>query len=133
VNIRYTVRAAAELEAALAYIAEHSPDGARRVMTRLQAVVELLAQHPHAGRLTTKGNLRRIVAYPLSIPDLLPSDADRDNHSRLAPLVASSHGHLRVTREAAQSHVFGIASRRRNPHILTNESGPGDFAGNDVE
>jgi toxin ParE1/3/4 len=64
VNIRYTVRAAAELEAALAYIAEHSPDGARRVMTRLQAVVELLAQHPHAGRLTTKGNLRRIVAYP---------------------------------------------------------------------
>jgi plasmid stabilization system protein ParE len=64
VKVRYTLRAAAELEAALAYIAEHSPQGARHVMLRLRAIIELLAQHPHAGRLTTKGSLRRIVAYP---------------------------------------------------------------------
>jgi plasmid stabilization system protein ParE len=64
VKVRYTLRAAAELEAALAYIAEHSPHGARHVMLRLQALIGLLARHPYAGRPTTKGNLRRIVAYP---------------------------------------------------------------------
>jgi toxin ParE1/3/4 len=32
-------------------------------MLRLRAIIELLAQHPYAGRPTTKGNLRRIV-YP---------------------------------------------------------------------
>jgi toxin ParE1/3/4 len=85
VRVRYTLRAAAELEAALAYISEHSPRGALRVMMRLQAIIELLAQHPHAGRLTTKGNLRRIVAYPY--PYLIYSE-------RRAPLVAPSYGQL---------------------------------------
>ncbi len=63
-RLRYTLRGAAELDRTLATIADHSPRAARRVHTRIQAVIDLLLQHPHAGRLTSKGVLRRVVAYP---------------------------------------------------------------------
>lgn len=63
-KLRYTPRGAAELDKTLAYIAEHSPQGARSVHTRIQAIINLLLQHPHAGQLTSKGHLRRVVVYP---------------------------------------------------------------------
>jgi plasmid stabilization system protein ParE len=64
VKLRYTRRAAAELEEVLAYIEERSPLGARHVRARIQAIIDLLLQHPHAGQLTSNGRLRRMVASP---------------------------------------------------------------------
>ncbi len=63
-KLRYTPRAAAELDEILNDIANHSPQGATKVNSRIQSTIELLLQHPHAGRLTSKGRLRRIVATP---------------------------------------------------------------------
>jgi plasmid stabilization system protein ParE len=64
VKLRFTLRAAAELDEVLTNIAARSPQGARRVQARIQAIINLLLQYPLAGRLTTKGRLRRIVASP---------------------------------------------------------------------
>ncbi len=63
-RLRYTPQAAAELDETLTYIATRSPQGARRVQLRIQVIIEFLLQHPHAGRLTSKGRLRRMVASP---------------------------------------------------------------------
>jgi toxin ParE1/3/4 len=38
--------------------------GHRQVRARIQVVINLLLRHPHAGQLTSKGRLRRIVASP---------------------------------------------------------------------
>ena len=63
-KLRYTLRAAAELDEILTGIAEQSPQGARRVQTRIQVIINLLLQHPLAGQLTSKGRLRRMVVSP---------------------------------------------------------------------
>lgn len=63
-KLRYTIRAAAELDEVLTSIDERSPQGAQHVKERLHAVINLLLQYPEAGRLTSKGRLRRVVAYP---------------------------------------------------------------------
>jgi toxin ParE1/3/4 len=55
-KLRYTRRAAAELEDVLAYIAERSPQGARRVQARIQTVISLLLRYPLVGRLVSKGS-----------------------------------------------------------------------------
>ena len=63
-KLRYTLRAAVELDEVLTYIGERSPQGARRVQTRIHVVINLLLRHPHAGQLTSKGRLRRMVVSP---------------------------------------------------------------------
>jgi toxin ParE1/3/4 len=64
VKLRYTRRAAAELDEVLAYIEDRSPLGARHVQARIQTIIDLLLQHPHAGRITSDGRLRRMVVAP---------------------------------------------------------------------
>jgi toxin ParE1/3/4 len=64
VKPRYTLRGAAELDEILAYIEQRSPQGARHVQARIQAIINLLLQYPHAGQPTSKGRLRRVVASP---------------------------------------------------------------------
>jgi len=64
VKLRYTLRAAQELEQVLSYIDDRSPEGARRVKARIQAVIDLIASHPQAGQLTSARRLRRIVVHP---------------------------------------------------------------------
>jgi plasmid stabilization system protein ParE len=64
VKLRYTRRAAAELEDVLSYVKEQSPLGARRVQARIQAITDLLLQHPKVGQVTSNGRLRRMVASP---------------------------------------------------------------------
>jgi plasmid stabilization system protein ParE len=64
VRLRYTPLAAAQLDEVLAYIEARSPQGARRVQARIQVIIDLLLQHPHAGQLTSKGRLRRVIASP---------------------------------------------------------------------
>ena len=61
-KLRYTLQGAAELDKVLAHIEERSPQGARHVQTRIQTIINLLLQHPHAGQLTSKGRLRRAMA-----------------------------------------------------------------------
>ncbi len=63
-KLRYTLRGADELDQVLAYIEAQSPQGARRVQTRIQVIINLILQHPHAGQLTSKGRLRRMIASP---------------------------------------------------------------------
>ena len=63
-KVRYTRRALRQMAEILDYIEAQSPDGARNVKARLQAVIGLLAEHPNSGRATNKGGLRRIVANP---------------------------------------------------------------------
>ena len=63
-KLRYTRRAAAELEEILAYIDEHSPVGARHVQARIKAITDLLLQHPKAGQVTSNYRLRRMVTSP---------------------------------------------------------------------
>ena len=63
-KLRYTLRAAAELDEVLTDIAARSPQGARRVQARILAIITLLLQYPSAGQRTTNGRLRRIVASP---------------------------------------------------------------------
>ena len=63
-KLRYTRRAAAELEEILAYIEERSPVGARHMQARIKAITDLLLQHPNAGQLTSNGRVRRMVTSP---------------------------------------------------------------------
>jgi toxin ParE1/3/4 len=64
VKLRYTPRANAELAEVLDYIAERSPQGARRVQMRIQAMTHLLLQYPYVGQLTDLETMRRIVTTP---------------------------------------------------------------------
>jgi plasmid stabilization system protein ParE len=64
VRLRYTLPALADLSAILDYIAAHSPQGARRVQTRIRTIIDLLLQHPHIGRRTSDPAIRRIGATP---------------------------------------------------------------------
>ncbi|WP_367399403.1 MULTISPECIES: type II toxin-antitoxin system RelE/ParE family toxin [Methylorubrum] len=66
-RLRYTPDAAAELDAVLTYIAERSPQGAHRAQQRIRAVIDLLLEQPHSGRLTSLRPMRRIVATPYPI------------------------------------------------------------------
>jgi plasmid stabilization system protein ParE len=52
VTLRYTASALADLSSILDYVAGHSPQGARRVLARIQAVVHILALHPNIGART---------------------------------------------------------------------------------
>ena len=63
-KLRYTLRGAAELDKVLVTIEERSPQGARHVQARIQAIINLLLQYPHAGQPTSKGRLRRVVTFP---------------------------------------------------------------------
>ena len=63
-KVRYTRRALRQLTEILDYLDAHSPQGADNVKRRLQAVVDLLADHPNSGRLTRKDGIRRAVARP---------------------------------------------------------------------
>lgn len=63
-KLRYTPKALAELDEILTYIAERSPQGARNVQARIQAITTLLQEHPLSGQLTSESGLRRIVTPP---------------------------------------------------------------------
>jgi toxin ParE1/3/4 len=64
VKLRYTIPALADLNAVLDYIAAHSPQGARRVRTRIHAIINLLLQHPHIGTRTDDPTIRRMTTSP---------------------------------------------------------------------
>ena len=63
-KIRYTGPALADLSSALDYIASHSPQGAKRVQARIQALIDLLAVHPYVGVRTDDPAIRRLTTLP---------------------------------------------------------------------
>ena len=63
-RLRYTRLALADLESVLDYIAQHSPQGARRVQSRIQTIVDVLSQHPHIGTRTNDPTIRRMTVLP---------------------------------------------------------------------
>jgi toxin ParE1/3/4 len=64
VKLRYTLPALADLGAILDYIDAHSPQGARRVQARIQALTDLLLQYPRIGRRTNDPAIRRMTTTP---------------------------------------------------------------------
>ena len=56
-RLRYTPEALVELDEILTGIAEHSPQGARRVQARIQAVIGFLLDYPHSGQSTDMDSL----------------------------------------------------------------------------
>lgn len=68
-RLRYTRPALADLDAILDYVAARSPQGARRIQARIQAVTNLLLSYPRIGVRTEDPTIRRIniSAYPYLI------------------------------------------------------------------
>jgi toxin ParE1/3/4 len=64
VRLRYTLPALADLNSVLDYIAARSPQGARRVQARIQAIIELISIHPQIGRRTNDPIIRRMLTTP---------------------------------------------------------------------
>jgi toxin ParE1/3/4 len=64
VKLRYTLPALADLESVLDYIARHSPQGARRVQSRIQTIIDVLSQHPHVGTGTSDPTIWRMTILP---------------------------------------------------------------------
>lgn len=63
-NIRYTRRAARQLDAILTYIEARSSQGARHVLDRFDAAILILAEQPHSGQPTNRSGYRRMVLNP---------------------------------------------------------------------
>lgn len=63
-RLRYTLPALVDLAAILDYVGAQSPQGARRVQARIQAVIDQLLEYPHIGRRTNDPTIRRIGATP---------------------------------------------------------------------
>jgi len=64
VKLRYILPALADLSSILDYIAAHSPQGAKRVQARIQAITNLLLVHPFIGTRTDDPIIRRATTPP---------------------------------------------------------------------
>jgi toxin ParE1/3/4 len=64
VKLRYTLPALADLSSILDYTATHSPQGAKRVQVRVQAIIDLLLVHPNIGVRTDDPAIRRLMTAP---------------------------------------------------------------------
>jgi plasmid stabilization system protein ParE len=64
VRLRYTAPALADLAAVLDYISAESPQGAKRVQSRIGSIIHLLTTHPRIGRRTDDPAVRRLTTSP---------------------------------------------------------------------
>jgi plasmid stabilization system protein ParE len=69
VRIRYTSRARDDLTTIIAYVEQHSPQGARNIAQALHKTVELIGQFPQSGRLAGEEQTRVLPVgrYPYLI------------------------------------------------------------------
>jgi toxin ParE1/3/4 len=63
-RLRYTLPALADLQSVLDYISGHSPQGAARVQSRIEAVINVLLSHPRVGTPTDDPTIRRMTTTP---------------------------------------------------------------------
>ncbi|HLI98142.1 MAG TPA: type II toxin-antitoxin system RelE/ParE family toxin [Bradyrhizobium sp.] len=63
-NIRYTRRAAKQLDTILAYIGARSPQGAAHLVDRLDTALAIVTEQPHGGQPTSRLGYRRLVLNP---------------------------------------------------------------------
>lgn len=63
-KLRYTLPALADLSAILDYIAAQSPEGAKRVQSRIRSIVDILSFHPFIGVKTDDPAIRRLATTP---------------------------------------------------------------------
>lgn len=75
-RIRWTVRALRRLDETGAYIEQDDPDAAARVVARLVASVDMLAEVPAAGRIGRIANTREVVLS--DIPYIIPYRVRQD-------------------------------------------------------
>jgi toxin ParE1/3/4 len=69
-NVEFSRIALAELHQILAYLASHSPQGAKNVERRIQEVLQLIAKQPHASQgVAARRGVRRapLGTYPYVI------------------------------------------------------------------
>jgi toxin ParE1/3/4 len=64
VKVRYILPAPADLSSILDYIAARSPQGAKRIQARIQAVIDLLLVYPFIGARTDDPVVRRLPTLP---------------------------------------------------------------------
>jgi plasmid stabilization system protein ParE len=77
VKLRYTRRAARNLDEILEYIRTRSPQGAGHVLDRVETVLALLAERPEIGVAVPGTTFRRLVVtpYPYLVFYRVTSDA----------------------------------------------------------
>ena len=75
-KLRYTPKAAAELDKVLADIKRESPQGALGVQSRVRVVIDLILRYPHAAPLRGKRGIRRLLAHPYPYLILYKASAD---------------------------------------------------------
>jgi toxin ParE1/3/4 len=63
-RLRFTIRAKAQITAALDYVATGSPLSAARIRDRLEEITTLLEAHPYAGHETIRPGVRRFATIP---------------------------------------------------------------------
>ena len=63
-KLRFTKRAVRQIEEIIDAIAQESPQGARRVLERMQSITTLLIEHPHIGQQTDVAGIRRMLVSP---------------------------------------------------------------------
>jgi plasmid stabilization system protein ParE len=69
VKLRYTTRALREIDEAISYIGNHSPQGADNVAARIREALTFLSEQPFAGGVTSRKNTRRFFLkhYPYTV------------------------------------------------------------------
>jgi len=64
VKLRYTKTALRQIEQALSFIEVRSPQGAAGVAKRMESLLAVLLDHPHAGQATNREGVRRVMLTP---------------------------------------------------------------------
>ena len=63
-RLRYTISALADLDFILEYVDQVSPQGARRIQSRVKTITDLLMTYPHVGLQTEDFSILRITTSP---------------------------------------------------------------------
>ncbi|MGN7126922.1 type II toxin-antitoxin system RelE/ParE family toxin [Methylorubrum thiocyanatum] len=88
--LRFQRRALSQIDAALGYVRDRSPQGAVRIEARLTHLLRLLQEQPHLGVRTSVRGVRRVflTPYPYSIDYYLGDEiiVQRFRHTARRPL-----------------------------------------------
>ncbi|HSI40637.1 MAG TPA: type II toxin-antitoxin system RelE/ParE family toxin [Xanthobacteraceae bacterium] len=63
-KLRFTAKAVGQIDLALDFIGERSPQGAAGLRRRISSAVVLLQEHPRAGQTTSRQGVRRLSLSP---------------------------------------------------------------------